>query len=453
MAGKRRSRNLLVKQPSRQINRRMFLGGAAGVAAGAIFMPAIARAQAKRVLFWTSQSATQQRTAYAEIIKKFEAANPDQKVEIEFLGSEALWAKLSAAFAAKQLPDLLSNVQAPYVAQLAEADLVEPFDDVVKAVGESDFYPISLKFYKNPKKGFYTGVASNRQTTAGNLWYRTDLFADAGLNPPKRWDDFLVVAKKLTTGGVYGAVTPFGKTHMAGQLFEQLVWEAGGFFLNPDLSVAFNSPEVMSALEFFKELAQYTPPGSANYGYAETLSGFVTGRVATAPYTGRVIATIAEENPKLVGKFAVVPYPYSPTGRYVSETSASAFVTPKGAQNPQGGKLFAQWMLRKESMVAFTHATPGHELPTRKSVQDSPEYLGLPLFEKHRDTLKVLDENTNFAANLVQESDKHAFNSKAGALWSSLLLPELIQDMMIGQMPVKQVAAKGADRIAAIMKG
>ena len=57
------------------------------------------------------------------------------------------------------------------------------------------------------------------------------------------------------------------------------LWPAGGKVLDKD-NVAFNSPETVRALVFYKSLYRYTPTGSENWGYTETMNAFVSGSVA-----------------------------------------------------------------------------------------------------------------------------------------------------------------------------
>lgn len=434
------------------IGRRKFLkasGGAAAMVAGSIAMPRIARARTTTIQFWGTQRGTAQRAAYKAIIEGFEKEHPEFKVNIELAGADPLWSKLTSALAGGNPPDLISNLPAPLAVQLNEHGLLEPFDDVIKAIGESDFVSNALNLFRD-KGSYFASTVSNH--TLSNFWYRTDLASEAGLEAPTYWDELITFARTLTKGNTYGTIIPHGKSDMGTVMLIQSVWQAGGYFINPDLTVAFNSPETVAALEFLKEASQYSPPGSANYSYPETINGFISGRTASTLYTGRVIVNLNKKNPALADKFSVVAYPHRRGGRPASEAAFPSLFIPKGAGTVEGAKLFAQWLYKKEDYVRFLHAAPGHSLPVLKSVINSKEFMSHPMIVKYRKEVDVMIENTERGRTLLKESDQHPFNKKAGQIFSSKVLAETLQDVIVGGVPPKQAAAKGADRIAAIMK-
>jgi multiple sugar transport system substrate-binding protein len=234
--------------------------------------------------FWTSQGAPVQMAAWKDIFQRFEQQHPQYTVAIELFSDDDVWPKLTAGFAAHDVPDLVSYVQAYTVATLAANDLLEPFDDVVKAVGEDDFFPAMRDVYKY--QGHYIAATLNNQTSS-NLWYRTDLLAETGLAAPKTWDEQLVLAKQMTKGDVYGNSLPFGRTSMTSTMMVNFVHQAGGLIVNPDGSVGFNSPATVTALEFLRDIAPYAPPGATGYSWGEVLNSYTTGRAAMAPLSRR----------------------------------------------------------------------------------------------------------------------------------------------------------------------
>ncbi len=429
--------------------RTLFAGmGAAAVAVGA---PPIAKAQGKRTLrFWTSQTAPNQMEAWRAIFARFEAAQPEFKVEIEAYSDDTFWPKMSAAFAGRDVPDLVSYAQAYTVVSLNEQGLVEPFDDVVKAVGEDDFFPMARDIYKS--KGSYMAATLNNQTSS-NLFYRKDLLEAAGVEPPKYWEDLLNVAKKTTRNGVYGNSLPYGRNAMTSTMMVMFVKQSGGSIVNPDLSVAFNSPEVVATLEFLKEIREYAPPGADSYSWGETVNSFVTGNAACAPYTGRPLFLVNSQNPSLADKISRVPYPHLKSGRAAYDCPFNSLFIPRGSKNVAGAKLLARELFRKNTSIQILHTAPGHNLPTLKSVADAPEFYDHPLIHKYESEVKGMIETTNASRNLVKESDLHQFNVKAGEIFNSMVLAEAVQAVIVEKKPAKQAAAQAADKIAAILKG
>ena len=428
------------------LSRRAVLAGT-----GALATAAGAAAQAKTTLrFWTSQGAPPQMAAWKAIFGRFEQANPQYSVAIELYSDDDIWPKLTAAFAAKNVPDLISYVQAYTVATLADNDLLEPFDDVINAVGAANFYPAMRDVYKF--NGHYIAATLNNQTSS-NLWYRTDLLAQAGLSPPTNWDELLVAAKALTKGDIYGNSLPFGRTSMASTMMVNFVHQAGGLVVNPGGSVGFNSPATVAALEFLREVFPYAPPGATNYSWGDVLNSFVTGRAAMAPYTGRPIAMIAAQNPKILDAISVVGYPYRKGGKPACDCAFNSLFIPKGAQNVAAAKQLAIALFQKDNYIQFLNTAPGHNLPSLKTIGDDPALFDNPLMQKFRPQVELMIGNTAAARNLVQETDGARYDLKAGDIFNSGVLAETVQDVVVNKMPPTQAAAKGADKIAALLKG
>lgn len=432
------------------LGRRTLLAGI-GTAFCALAAPQIVRAQAKTTLrFWTSQGAPAQLTAWKDIFARFEQANPRFAVAIELYSDDDIWPKLTTGYAAKNLPDLVSFVQAYTVATLASNDLLEPFDEVVKAVGEDDFFPAMRDIYKI--QGRYVAATLNNATSS-NLWYRKDLLAEAGVQPPKTWDEQLEAAKKLTKNGIYGNSLPYGRTSFASTMMVNFVHQAGGMIVNPDGTVGLNSPATVAALEFLSEIAAYAPPGATSYSWGEVLNSFVTGRAAMAPYTGRPIAIVADQNPKILDSISVAPYPYRKEGHAAFDCPFNSLFIPKGAANVTGAKLLATSLFEKRNYIQFLHTTPGHILPSLKSVSTAPELFEPPLMKQFRPEIELMLQSTAKARNLVKESDASPYDLRAGDIFNSAALSEMLQDVVVNKMPAKQAATKAADKVAAVLKG
>ena len=113
----------------------------------------------------------------------------------------------------------------------------------------------------------------------------------------------------------------------------------------------------------------------------------------------------------------------------------------------------ALWLLKKENYLKFLHSVPGHNLPNLKSIANSPEYQSDPLLKKYAKESRTLIDATAKSRSFLKETPEHQVNVKAGSIFNSRVLVETIHDLVIGNMSAKEAAAKGADKIAAIMKG
>ncbi len=128
------------------------------------------------------------------------------------------------------------------------------------------------------------------------IYYRTDIFEAAGVEPPKTWEDYLVAAAQFSGQdlngdgeGDYGSCIPKVRQ---GQSFWWIVDFAsarlqsqgtgqGLFFDTETFDPLFGpNPAFIRALELFNETTQYGPPDELTIDLNSTRDLFLTGRCA-----------------------------------------------------------------------------------------------------------------------------------------------------------------------------
>jgi multiple sugar transport system substrate-binding protein len=441
---------------SRAISRRKMLQStaAAGVAAGSFgtMLPRRAHAQAQKVVrYWTTQSAPEQRAVYDDMVKKAAQAYPNIKVVVEYVSDNDVRTKLAAAMAGNDAPQIVSNLGITAAAPMADARLLEPMDEAVKLVGKEKFEKNALDLFESITGHDDAMALSN--TSVGVFWYRQDLFDEAGVTVPTYWDEFLVAAKKLTKNGMYGACLPYGKVGMSTDCLAILLHNGGGFMLAPDGSVVFNSEATVAALEFMKEMREYCPTGANSYSYGETLTAFVSGASATGMYTGRVLANVAAQNPKIDEFIRCAPYPYRRNGGKPWHPAGfpSQFI-PKGAANTAEANIIAAFQYRPDIYNQFLLGAPGQNIPVLKGVGESEQFLSHPILAKHKREVATLVDICSKANAFVKPSAQHPLNAKAGAVWGTWIFGDIVQQVVVEGMTPKNAAVWGQDKIAAILK-
>jgi len=432
------------------ITRRGLLAVAGSATVAGIASPYVARAQNTRAIrLWTTQSAPAQVKVYREIIANFEKSQPRIKVELELVSDEDVYPKLTAAHAAGDPPEIVSNANNYVPAALLERDRLEPLNDVAQAVG--DFMPRSLEVYN--EKGMQYALSA-AQTVISTMWLRTDLLAAEGLTAPKHWDEYLAACKKLTKGGVYGTALPYGKGAFANRIVDMFLRQCGGDIIAPDGSVVFDNPGTIRALEFLKELRPYAPPGANNYSFSETLNAFVSGATAIGFYTGRTLTNIHTQNPKLIDHVAAAPYSYPRDGLPYWVCSFDSFFINKGPKVAVAeAKEFAKYFFKPEPYGAFILGAPAHNMPVTSSVARSAAYLENPILVKHKTSIATMEEIGRQAWVNTKPTAKHPLIYKMGAVYGSNTMSEVLQRVIVENATPKAAAAWGQERIAAIVKG
>ena len=127
------------------------------------------------------------------------------------------------------------------------------------------------------------------------VYYRTDVLAEAGLEPPKTWDDYLAVAA-ATNGmdmngdgeGDYGSCISKARSQQSWQWFpsfaspfiQSLGTSQGAFFDTTTFKPLVNNEGFIKALNIYRETNKYGPPNEQALGVGDTRTLFVAGRCA-----------------------------------------------------------------------------------------------------------------------------------------------------------------------------
>src|SRR5262245_21074388 len=162
----------------------------AGAGAG---LPSLAGAQDKVVRVWHTETEPQTIKAFNDIARRFEAKTPGVRIEAEGLAWGDLEGKIMASLAAGAPPEL-SHGQPITCTALQAKGLLNPLDEVVKAIGEANIWD-QVKRVCNVEGKQY-GLVHAAGTSL--LIYRKDLADKAGVKPPKTWNDLLANAKAMT---------------------------------------------------------------------------------------------------------------------------------------------------------------------------------------------------------------------------------------------------------------
>jgi ABC-type glycerol-3-phosphate transport system substrate-binding protein len=210
--------------------------------------------------WWSPQASPDQLKMYQAQIAAFEAANPNIKILFEPTSDEGYPAQFAAAFSSKQLPNVVTHLPSFAAQNYYGQDLLEPMDDVINAIGPDNYFPGANDVYKTAD-GHCCGTPIGN-TAADMLWLRKDLMEKAGIDKaPATWDELRAACQKMQGGGIYGAPLPYGLNSMTSLIFIGFIHRAGGNIFSPDLAVAIDDKPTYDAIEFYKSMREFCPPG------------------------------------------------------------------------------------------------------------------------------------------------------------------------------------------------
>jgi multiple sugar transport system substrate-binding protein len=295
-------------------------------------------------------------TADAAVKKALEACTASTGVTVDRqpVPYPELVQKVLLAASSNSLPDII-YIDNSDVAQLADGGYIAPLADVgIKTEG---FVP-ALAALGN-YKGVDYAVPSANNTIA--LYYNTDMFTAAGLEPPKTWDELRDTAKKLTKDQTYGLVFPGINNEQGAFHTSTFVWSNGGTF------ETLNSPEVVGAITFMKNLIDDGSVSKSVVTWAidDARDQFVSGRAAMM-IGGSWLLPQLDEHPDL--KYGVVPVPTPKAGEQVKVPVGGELWVVSVTANKEAAKKVLDCLSSPD--VLLEYAKGRNNIPALSSLTD-----------------------------------------------------------------------------------
>ena len=405
----------------------------------------------RQLTVWIMEPLTAYQDYYVELINEFQKANPEADISYQFLGWGPFLAKVVAAKAAGNPPDVIYTISS-HMWNFKENGWLRPVDDVIEQIGEDQF------FQKHPGytnvDGHYWGVPMTACTM--HLEYRKDLFDKKGLKPPRTWDDLLTAAQALTEdvdgdGKIdrYGIAMPLKRDYALGVHFLGYLWGNGGHVLDKQGNVVFNSSETVETLNFLKELYKYAPPGVSGYSWYELSSTYVMDKVAITTNSAlQPLSDAIKANESIANNTAVAAIPtrlasQKPKGRFIN----MEWLVFKECKDPDLAKEFLTFRFAPKQLIKFYHVLPIMLIPAEIPVTESNEYWKNDVVMKYQDALKMMIELNRTAA--VDPAMEHPgiLQPNTTVINQRLLIAECVQDVVLGNIPAEKAAAKAHKRM------
>ncbi len=215
------------------------------------------------VEFWTTDNEEDRVNVYEAVAAGFMAEHPEIEVRIVPIEEAGVSQRIATALAANRLPDIV-RMGIERVATFAADEILDEdaAEAVIASIGEDDFRAGPLAMVVDPATGKYAAVPFDGWIQA--IWYRADVFGEAGLNAPVSWDDINAACDALPgTGNLLYALTLAtdpGQNYPH-QVFEQVAISNNAWPFDADGNVSMDTPEMVEALKFYSELQRCAMPG------------------------------------------------------------------------------------------------------------------------------------------------------------------------------------------------
>ncbi len=314
-----------------------------------------------------------------QIAAEFEKRHPEIHIHLFMVPGSAYQDKLQLMLASRTAPDVV-RADHYYFPALVRKKYFMPLDRFVAREPTGfldDFIPLCLEEGTWDRKLYGLNVLFGSVI----IYYNQDLFAAAGLRDPYElnragkwdWPTFVQAAQALTKHEASGRPLQFGTSTVTFPMFGSVIWNHGGDFLNRELTrftMAGDADSERGLQEYADLRWRYrcapTPADTALSAFS-----FESGKVAMhwgwageSPRFRRNITNF---------RWDIVPTPSGEIGN-ATVVKGNQLVIHTETEHPNEAWEFVKFMTGPVAEMLLCGRLR-RAIPTRRSVQNDPEYL------------------------------------------------------------------------------
>jgi multiple sugar transport system substrate-binding protein len=425
---------------------------------------------------WTTEDQADRVAKQQEIMNGWGSAN-GMTVKLVAVAEDQLTTVLSSAAAADDMPDVIGALSLNGVNQLNTDELLDTdaAKEIIDGLGAETFLPRTLEL--TSADGNQLAVPSD--AWAQMLFYRKDLFADAGLAEPKTYADLEKAASTLNKGktaGIVAATAPADTFTV--QTFEWIAQANGCQLVDDGGNVTLNTPECQEAFRMYGEMMRDSSV-KGNQDADTTRATYFAGDAAMVMWSSFLLDELAglrndalptcdqcKEDPKWLaentGLVTTLQGPNGTTPVSFGEIVSWA-VLPDASDKTND---FVSYMM-SDGYLEWLAIAPEGKVPTRTGTQENPkEYVDAwAKMEAGVDTKELLSANFSPEVLTAVAASPGTFErwgipqgqgALAGAVGGQFVVPQALAKMINSGASAADASAeaqKGAEQIKTDLGG
>lgn len=325
--------------------------------------------------FWAQKFEDTTDAWFKKYVDAYNKSQNNVQIKLTIVPGDAWDQKMKAAQAAGKAPEI-RTINYGNIANAAKTGQILPLDDLMDPAAFDDLYDnvkefvnVGGKYYAYPKLVEPSAV----------MYYRKDLFQEAGLDPekpPTTWAELLEDAKKLTKKGVFGFSIAQNAPDLGWSSWGLQYNAAGHLALTDDWSQAdINNDGYKALFKFYQDAYQSgAMPKQQLAGYAD-IKGFGEGKVAIQICGSWAMGQLRNSYKDIVGKVGIAPMA-SIDGDQTKPTATLGgwtLAVDGKAKHPQEAAGFIQYLLAGDPaiMIDFFKTAQFSKFSPRKSVDEA----------------------------------------------------------------------------------
>ncbi len=398
------------------------------------------------ITFWTDQTQEERMANIRLLMDTFEALNPEYKVELVAVDVNEFTQQMNTAASSKTLPNLI-HTTTQFLLSYDEEGLIDTqaTEDVLESIGSSNFFPGAVSVSESVSNDGFFMIPYHFMVQG--IWYRNDWFDKAGLAPPNTRENLLVAAKHFykPENNQYGLLLGTkAQEQYNEQILIQLATANNAYLFDKDGNLAIDSPEMIEALEYYKELSQYTPPGPQTW---RSRDYYLQGKLAMFFYSSFIMDDLAlqevaansltsenfeeleggEFDKNLVTNTGFVStFEWDDNSSY-AEINGLSIVKGDNKKQVEGTQALVEFLFEKDTYISWVHMVPGGMFPVLQDVASSDEFFADPkgVYVRYgKEKINDLVAGVNSPKSFVVRDG--VVYPEAATVASKLIIPDLI---------------------------
>lgn len=305
-----------------------------------------------------------------EITKQFEEANPDIKVELEFVAYNSMKQKILTS--AKTGDYDVTMVDLPWLAQFASADIIQEIPGELSQEDQDDiFAPILDGVTYNEKM-----YAMPWKNDTKFMFYNKEMLKEAGFDTaPTTWEELKEQAEVIKEKGIVNSPIVWSWSQSEALVCDYVVLTGGsGGKIIENASPNFTDNGVKDATTFMVDTLEsgLSNPNSTEYLEQDVLDSFIAGEAAFALNWSFMYSEV--KNSDMADNLGIALVPGSDNVDSNTVYGGEGLGITSGSENPDEAWKYIQYL-------------------TSKEVQENNIEMTLPIWESLYLDEKVLEEN------------------------------------------------------------
>ncbi|SFI11888.1 multiple sugar transport system substrate-binding protein [Pseudobutyrivibrio sp. OR37] len=362
----------------------------------------------EQLLIWSYYETEAQANGLDKLTASFNKSQDKYQVSWEYVPMTEFDKKISRAYTEQELPDVVI-IDNPDMKKFIQLDMFEDISEYASTLNlDTDYYEASVDTIKYNDK--YYGVPFNSNNVC--LIYRSDLLMEAGVTPPKTWDELKETAKLLSKDGTYGFLMSAMDSEQGS--FQLLSWVMAA----SDSDTQLTREAISESYDYLAGLIKdgCMPADCLNYSQTDIARRFIEGDIAMMENGPWVFSMLDEAGIS----YGLSPMPMNKRNAVILGGENLGIIKGK---NVEGSIEFIKYCMEKggtERFCSDANLLPSRIKSANKIIVDNPK-------------LEIISQQMNYA---IPRTGIEGYSR------ISKQLPKSFADVVTGELTPDEAAGK-----------